>query len=105
MFHLSLLMSVVCKYILMLLIAFLLFFYGMSMHKAATHAAVTYVCFLGPGCQPKVGILDLLLEMFMVCLSVSESVCWSRGWIVAKRLDRSRCRLACGVGRVTVTMY
>ena len=23
--------------------------------------------FLGPGCQPKVGILDLLLAMFMVC--------------------------------------
>ena len=35
----------------------------------------------------------------MVC----ESVCWSRGCIVAKRLDRSRCRLACGVGLATVT--
>ena len=31
------------------------------------------------------------------------SVCrWSRGCIVAKRLDRSRCRLACGVGWATV---
>ena len=54
--------------------------------------------FLGPGGQPKVGILDLYLAMFMVCLSVSLSVChWSRGCIVAKRLDRSRCHLACGV--------
>jgi len=44
---------------------------------------------------------DLLLAMFMVC----ESVRWSRGCIVAKRLDRSRCRLACGVGWATVTMY
>jgi len=41
--------------------------------------------FLGPGCQPKVGILDLLLAMFMVCLSVSLSVghadvLWQNGW-------------------------
>ena len=63
---------------------------------------------LGPGCQPKVGILDLLLAMFMVCLSdvrCPSDVCWSRRWIVAKRLDRSRCRLACGAGWATVTMY
>ena len=32
---------------------------------------------LGPGCQTKVGILDLYLAMFMVCLSVCESVCLS----------------------------
>ena len=31
---------------------------------------------LGPGCQPKVGILDLLLAMFMVC--PMSDVCWSR---------------------------
>ena len=47
--------------------------------------------FLGPGCQPKVGILDLLLAMFMVCLSVCLSVrcpmsvghddeLWQNGW-------------------------
>jgi len=28
--------------------------------------------FLGPGCQPKVDILDLLLAMFMVCLWVGH---------------------------------
>ena len=26
--------------------------------------------FIGPGCQQKVGILDLYLAMFMVCLSL-----------------------------------
>ena len=31
--------------------------------------------FLGPGCQPKVGILDLLLAMFMVCLLVTRMNC------------------------------
>ena len=45
---------------------------------------------LGSGCQPKVGILDLLLAMFMVCESdVCPSVClsvghadvlWQNGW-------------------------
>ena len=39
-------------------------------------------------------------------LSVCESVCrWSCGCIVAKRLDRSRCHLARGVGWAIVTMY
>ena len=37
--------------------------------------------FLGPGCQPKVGILDLLLAMFMVGESVGHAdVLWQNGW-------------------------
>ena len=53
-------------------------------------AVTQNLSFLGPGCQPKVGILDLLLTMFMVCLSVCLSVClivvghddelWQKGW-------------------------
>ena len=41
---------------------------------------------LGADCQPKVGILDIYLVMFMVCLSVSLSVVghadvlWQNGW-------------------------
>ena len=41
---------------------------------------------LSPGCQPNVGKLDLYLAMFMVSLSVCESVVghadvlWQNGW-------------------------
>ena len=53
---------------------------------AITKGYKTVFNFLGPGCQPKVGILDLLLTMFMVCLSVCLSVVghddelWQKGW-------------------------
>jgi len=56
------------------------------------------VTFLGPGCQPKVGILDLYLAMFMVCLSVvgHADVLRQNSWT---DLDESRVWLA------QVTMY
>ena len=42
---------------------------------------------------------DLYLAMFMICLSVSLSLVT---WMYC---GKTRCRLACGVGWATVTMY
>jgi len=33
----------------------------------------------------------------VVCLSVCRSVCLSQSWTLQKRLNRSRCRLGCGL--------
>jgi len=41
----------------------------------------------------------------VVCRSVCLSVSLSRSWVLQKRLNRSRCRLGCGLAWVQGTTY